>query len=481
MTEQNNQQETVSPETSAGMTSGVRDLIGNPKKALIKISIPVIISLVFQSIYNVTDTLWVSGIGADALAAVGLAFPYFMIMMGISMGIGVGAGSGISRAIGERDQDKASRISAHAFVLSVLCSLVFLVFIPFMGDIYEAMGTDEVLTKLAADYTNILIASSLFIFVGNVGNSILRGEGDTKRAMYATLAGVILNIVLDPIFIYDFGLGLGVNGAAYATAISIVISAVPIIYWLLIRKDTYVQTTFRKFRFEKPILKDIVDIGIPASVSQITMSLSMILLNSIILIIAGTDGTATFTTGWRIISIGIMPLLGLAAGLTSLVGVSYGEKNIRKMKDIYYYSLKVGFLFELVAAIIITALAGPITYIFTMSDGSVHLYDSIVYFLRVMFVFYLILPANVLTGSLFQGAGLGKWSFVTILLRTVIEIPFAYVISIVLGYGIIGVYIGLLLGDFVSAVLSFLLGRYVINSLRRVMGDSQKTFEGSSE
>ena len=127
---------------------------------------------------------------------------------------------------------------------------------------------------MALSYGRIIFAGSIFIFFINVALAILRAEGDVKRAMYAMMFGAILNILLDPIFIYTFR--LGVAGAAYATILSMAVTALILVYWLFLRKNTYVEFKFKDFRFKKDILKDIFKVGLPASVQQLSMSITMI-------------------------------------------------------------------------------------------------------------------------------------------------------------------------------------------------------------
>ncbi|NLI62850.1 MAG: MATE family efflux transporter [Methanosarcinaceae archaeon] len=449
-------------------TKGVRELLGNQKKALIKLSIPVILTLLFQSSYNIVNTFWVAGLGDEALAAVGVAFPIYMIVVGIAMGIGTGASAGISRAIGERNRTKANQIATHGIVLAVLLSFVSFVYMPFTGKVFELMGTDPSLTSVATSYTNITLAASIFIFVSSVGNSIMRGEGDTKRPMYAIAFGAILNVILDPFFIYDFGLGLGVDGAAYAGALSMAISCIAFIYWLLIKKDTFVQIDLRNFKFKKDILKEILVVGVPASFTQFTMSISSILLNATVLLIGGTVGASIFTTGWKIVSIGIIPTQGLAIAMITLAGVSYGEKNIPKLRDLYKYSIKLGIGIEFIIGLIFFVFAGQISYIFTAINGSVELHDGLTMFLKIMVFFYVMIPVNVITSSIFQGVRLGNLSLFTTIIRSILEVPFAFVLGYVLGYGLIGVWIGMLIGDLIVVTVSYTLGTYVINSLERV-------------
>ena len=158
---------------------------------------------------------------------------------------------------------------------------------------------------MASLYGKIIFGGSILLFFTNVANAILRSEGDTKRAMYAMIFGSVLNIILDPIFIYT--LDFGVSGAAWATVISMGVTAVIMVNWLFFRKDTYITFDFKDFHFEKGILMDIFRVGVPASVQQTSMALMMLVMNVIIIAVSDTDGVAVYTVGWRVVTIANRP------------------------------------------------------------------------------------------------------------------------------------------------------------------------------
>ena len=205
-------------------TEGVKTLLGDPSKAIIKLSVPMIIGMALITLYYIVDAFWVSGLGAEAVAATGFVFPFFFLLMAISNGLGVGAGAAISRRIGAKDKKGANNVASHVLVLMLILSALFSFFLfVFARDILLGIGAGSSI-DMAVSYGQVIFAGSIFIFFSNIANAILRGEGDAKRAMYVILFGSVLNIVLDPIFIYS--LGMGVTGAAVATILSMAISSV---------------------------------------------------------------------------------------------------------------------------------------------------------------------------------------------------------------------------------------------------------------
>src|SRR5512133_2292108 len=204
------------------VTEGVGILLGDPEKAVIKLSIPIIVAMAVQTIYSLTDTFWVAGLGADALAAVGFAFPFFVIQMALTSGLGVGGGAAISRRIGARDKAGADNVAVHTFVIMLVFTVALTVIgLALVRDLFVYSGAGET-TPLGVAYARVIFAGSFVFFFTNVSNSILRSEGDSKRSMQSMVLGSLLNVVLDPIFIYV--LGMGVAGAALATVLSFAIS-----------------------------------------------------------------------------------------------------------------------------------------------------------------------------------------------------------------------------------------------------------------
>ncbi|WP_227805180.1 MATE family efflux transporter [Pyrococcus kukulkanii] len=218
------------------MTKGVQILRGDPKKAIIKLSIPMMIGMLVQTMYNLADGIWVSGLGPDALAAVGLFFPIFTGIIALAAGLGVGASSAIARRIGARNKKGVDNVAVHAIVLSLFLGVAIpLVMLPTIDSFFGLMGAKEDVVELATAYARVLLIGAFMAVFNNVGNGILRGEGDANRAMLAMVLGSGLNIVLDPIFIYT--LNFGIVGAAYATLLSMTITSLFIAYWLFIKRD----------------------------------------------------------------------------------------------------------------------------------------------------------------------------------------------------------------------------------------------------
>jgi putative MATE family efflux protein len=449
-----------------GKTQGVKTLLGNPRKAIIRLSIPMIIAMSVQTVYNVADAVWVAGLsnGEEALAAIGLFFPFFFMIMALATGIGVGGGAAISRRIGARDKSGADNVADHMIVLVVVISLLFTVpmFVLF-PEILELMGAGKSL-DLSVGYGRIIIGFSFIIFFNNITNAILRAEGDTKRAMIAMVIGSGLNIILDPVFIYIFG--LGVEGAAWATMLSFSITLLIMFYWLFFKKDTFVTFNLKDFKPRIHIIKDIMRVGLPSSLQQMSMSFNMIFLNTIVLEVGGDYGVAVFSTGWRVVSMTVLPLMGIATALVSVAGAAYGARSYGKLKLSLKYAIKFGLSITIPVSIIIFTFAPHIVLAFTWSESSSSLRGDLIVLLRFFSLMPYTAAFGMLSGAVFQAIGKGFNSLAATIIRTVIlSLLFAFLLGIVLDWGLKGVWTGILFGNAVGATLSYVWIRYHIGGL----------------
>jgi len=447
-------------------TIGVERLLGDPKGAILRLSVPMMVGMFFQALYNVVDAIWVAGLGADALAAVGLFFPFFMLLMALATGLGTGGSSAISRRIGAEDHASADNAAVHTYVLGLgIALLISLPFIPFFSGIFRVMGAGQGVIAPATAYAQVLFGGAVFIFFSNIGTAVLRGEGDARRAMVALIIGAGLNILLDPLFIYV--LGLGVVGAAWATLLSMVVSAALIFFWLFVRRDTFVRITWSAFRPEAALTREILRVGVPSTLSQLSMSLAMFALNWIILRAGGDRGIAVFTSGWRTVTVGTIPLLGMATGVTAVTGAAYGARDRTKLRIAYLYAVRLGILIELAAAALVAVFATPLAYLFTYAEGSAGIRPDLVTFLRLMTIFLPTVPLGMLTSAMFNGIGQGEKALVTTILRTlVLQVIGAYVIAIVLDVGLVGAWWGILIGNVTAGGIAFAWGWRIVGRLR---------------
>lgn len=443
----------VTTETTR-QTKGVKTLLGDPKKAIIKLSIPMVVAMSTHTIYNLADAIWVSGKGPESLSAVGFSFPFLFLAMAIANGIGIGGGAAISRKIGARDKKGADNIATHTIVIMVIVVVFFtLAMLLLIQPLLRLMGAGTAL-ELSVNYARVIFSGIVFVFFMQVSVAILKSEGDVKRAMYAMGSGAVLNIILDPIFIYYFD--LGVVGAAWATILSMFLVFNATFYWLFIEKKTYVSFKFKGFRFNKNAILDISKVGAPASVSQMSMVLMAFAVTTIVATVGGPDGVAVYTTGWRVISLAILPMLGVASAVTSVTGAAFGAQEYKKVKTSYLYALKAGALTEGVITLVIFIFASQITGIFTWSEESVKIIDDLVLSLRVLCFILPSVAFGMLSSAMFQGVGKGLNALIMTIIRTLVfTVPFAWFLGIYLDKGLLGVWIGMVAAGISYAPIAF--------------------------
>ena len=236
-------------EKHKGNNSNIELLTGDYKIAIKKLAWPMMVSMFLIMAYNLADSIWVAGLGSDALAAIGFITPLFMILIGLGNGVGAGTNSMIARFIGAKNLPEANNTALHSLVLTVIISVLGSIAMYFLlPTLLELMGAGSAM-ELALEYGVIVFTFMIIFIYSNVGTAILRSEGDVKRAMYVMAITAIFNIILDPIFIYV--LDMGIMGAAWATVLSGFISCLVLIYWMHIKKDTFLNLEFVNFHFEK--------------------------------------------------------------------------------------------------------------------------------------------------------------------------------------------------------------------------------------
>ncbi|MDD1680618.1 MAG: MATE family efflux transporter [Methanoregula sp.] len=445
-------------------SAGVSLLMGDPKKAILKLSGPMIVAMFLMSTYNIVNAIWVAGLGSDALAAVGFVTPLFMILIGLSNGLGAGVASVISRRIGAKDKTGADNAAVHALLLVLILSAVLTIpLILLTGPIVTLFGAGET-AGLATAYGQVVFLGMVLILFTNIGYAILRAEGDAKRAMYVMGASSCLNMVLDPLLIYTAGMGIA--GAAWGMIVSLAMVSCVLLYWFFGKKDTYLTISFRAFSWDRRTIRDILGVGLPASVEFFLMSILAIFINGLLVATAGTDAVAVYTAGWRVIFFAIIPMIAIATAVISVAGAAYGARKFERIRTVHTFSIKLGIAIALIVSAITYLFARQIAVIFTYSPDSAHLAPEIAAFLAIMCFFYPFVPPGVMSGSIFQATGRGMASLVMTVLRNLIFIAvFAYLFGIVLGYGEHGVWWGIVAGDILGGTVAYLWARHYISRL----------------
>ena len=436
-------------------------ITGDPKKAIVKLSIPMMLSMLLIMLYNIADSIWVAGIGADALAALGFITPLFMVLIGLGGGIGAGANSLIARYIGANDFKQANNAGLHAILLCIIVSVIFTVLmLLFLPLLLEMMGAGDSL-KYALDYGYIVFAA-LFVFVySGVASAIFRSEGDMRRATIAIAVTAVMNIILDPIFIYV--LNMGIVGAAWATVFSATLSCVVMSYWIWGKKDLFLDLSLKNFSYQGKMLIDELEVAIPSTLENIIFSALAIAINGMLVVVAGTTAVAVYTASMRIVQMAMIPLIGIGTAVLTVAGVAYGARNYENLKTAHSYSIRLGFLLSIILGVLMFIFSSQIAAVFSYTSASSDLGPQIATAVSILSLFVLAIPHGIMSSMLFQGVGKGIYSLIITLLRSLIlESVFAYVLCFVMGWGVIGIYVGVLLGCFVGGTVGYIWAKIFI-------------------
>ena len=444
--------------------SNIEMITGDPKKAINKLSMPIIASMFLIFANNIIDSIWVAGLGPEPLAALGYITPLFMILVGFGNGIGAGGNSLISRYIGAEDKVSANNAAIHNLILSVIISVVVsIVFILSMKSLLLMMGAESVI-NYAMDYGFIIFIWTFALLMPPIVGGAFRAEGDIKRATIPIALAAIINMILDPIFIYT--LNMGIKGAAWATALGPFISLLLMFYWIFVKKDTYLSYSLKDFKNDLAMYKDILVVGIPASLEQLVLSVLTIFVNYMLTIVSGPVSVAVYTAGWRIINIGMLPAIGVGTAAISVAGVAFGAKKYENLRVTARYAVKVALIASIIVCIILNLFSNQIAFIFSYSENSAQLEPLIASFLQIMCLFILYVPFGASAGNVFQGVGKGTISFILTSFREfILVLIFAYLLGFVFNMGEFGIYCGMLLGGGIGSLICYACIELYINRL----------------
>ena len=450
--------------------SNIEMITGDPKRAIRKLSVPMMISMLLIMMYNIADSIWVAGLGADALAAIGFITPLFTVLVGLGNGIGAGANSLIARYIGANNFSQANNAGLHAILLSIVVSAIFtFIMIAAMVPILELMGAGNTI-KYALDY-GYIIFGFLFIFVfSGVESAIFRSEGDMRRATIAIAVTAILNIILDPIFIYY--LNFGITGAAWATIISCTMSILVMSYWIWGKKDLFLDLSLKNFKYSSQLIIDNLQVAIPSTLENVIFSALAIIINSMLVIVAGTTAVAVYTASMRIVQLTMIPLIGIGTAVLTVAGVAYGAHNYKNLKTGHSYAIKIGFIISIALGAIMVIFSNQIATAFSYTSASSALAPEIATAISVLSLFVLAIPHGMMSSMMFQGVGKGTYSLIITLLRSLIlESVFAYLFCFILGWGVVGIYAGVVFGCFLGGTVGYIWAKFFIKKFEKISKD----------
>lgn len=399
------------------------------RKLLFTMSLPIIISFLVQSVYNVVDSIFVSRISEEALTAVSLCFPVQNIMIAFAVGIGIGTTALISRYLGMDDRKRVSSIATHGLVLAIISMLAFVLFGIFFSDFYaRSQSTDPEIIKYTKDYLSIVLIFSVGIFFQIFFEKTLQSTGNTVYTMITQGIGALINIILDPIMIFGlFGFPmLGVRGAALATIIGQISGALVGII-LHVKKNDDVKFEFKNFKLHKENLGLIFSIGLPSIIMSGIGSVVLFLINAI-LYSFGSSAVAAYGIMFKLQSFAFMPMFGISNALLAIVSYNYGAKKKARIKEAIGLSMKASFVIVGLAALLMWVFTKQIFDLFAATDTMRNIGVPMI---RVVSLSLIVsIPSVIGVGGIFQA--LGNWKFPifqSFLRQVIILLPTFYLFS----------------------------------------------------
>lgn len=419
---------------------------------LLSMAFPPMISMLIQSLYNIVDSIFVAQISQNALTAVSLAFPIQNLIVALAVGVGVGTNSYIARKIGEKNQREANRAAAHGYILAGICSLLFTVIMLLCSrSFFRLFSDDPFILQDALTYTKIVVLFCFTSFFHICAEKIFQATGKMIFPMALQALGAIINIILDPIFIFGyFGVpAMGVAGAAIATVIGqfVAMSASLIVFFTIFHD---IQLSKESFHFSLVTMKKILTIAIPNACMNALGSILTIGLNAILITFSNT-AVSLFGIYFKLQTFVFMPSSGVTQGAMPIMGFNYGAKQKQRLLETLHYALMVTGSIMVFGCLLFFFFPKQLLMMFHADEAMLTIGIPALKILSFSFLpatFGFILP------TLFQAMGKGFYSLCVFLLRQfLITLPLAYVASKT--FGLTGIWIVFIIAESVAAIVAF--------------------------
>lgn len=432
----------------------VEVMLGDPKKAILSMTIPLIISYLVSQINVFVDIAWCSGLGEDATAAVSTMTPIYWIIVSLGLGLGVGASATISSYIGRQNKEKAESLAAQTLMFTVVISFITSpVLYLLIGPTISWMGADEI-RDLCMEYCLPYIVMCVFLILNGVISGLLRSEGAAKRAMFILVLSAVINMILDPLMIY--GLDLGVSGAGWATVSATIISTMVGIYWYM-KGSTFLKLSFKKFHFKWDELKEVLYVGIPRSAEGMIVNFMSLVQLVFVIACGGVIGAALYGIPWKFVSIGIIPATAMGAALIPVCSSALGKNDLKKAEKGYKYALFTTTVVLTIIGAFIFVFADYLVIPFTYSGSMESLRPEFAKILRIYSLFIPFFGFIEIGSALLQSIRKSHLSLACSLLRNILIVTLLYFASNV---SMDAIYWSLFISEIIGGIMMISLANY---------------------
>ena len=395
---------------------------------LIKLSIPMMISMLVQALYNVVDSIFVARVSENALTAVSLAFSLQNMMFAVGIGTGVGVNALLSKSLGEKNQSRANKTAENGLFLALCSYLVFLVLgLTVVRPYFYAQTADADIAEQGIRYLTICCVLSLGMFMQVMNEKLLAATSRTTLSMISQLVGAIVNIILDPIFIFGYcGEALsGTTGAALATVIGQFCGA-GVSFYLNLRKNPDIQLDFKGFRPSAEAIKRIYVVGLPSIAMQCVGSVMTFLMNQILMAFTAT-AVAVFGVYFKLQSFVFMPIFGMNNGMVPIIGYNYGARRPDRVKKTIKLAVCYAECIMLIGFCIFQFAPDKVLGIFAASDAMLAIGIPA---MRIICLHFLLAGASIVLSSVFQALGNGVFSLIVSVCRQLfVLLPAAWLLA----------------------------------------------------
>ena len=423
---------------------------------LIKMSLPMMASMLVMALYNIVDSIFVSRISENALTAVSLVYPFQMLFTSVAVGTGVGVNSLIARRLGEQRQAEADSAAATGQFLALVSAAAFmLIYAIFPRQLLSSFADNEEILNYATTYLQLCGGLCGFAVIATMAEKTIQATGDTIRPMMIQLAGAIFNIIFDPILIFGyFGFpAMGVAGAAIATVGGQLISMI-LGFVFLFRRSNLVTVQVKGFRPQRSVIADVYRVGLPSIVMQAIGSVTTFALNNILYLFTPT-AVSVLGVYFKLQSFVFMPVFGLNSGAMPIMGYNFGARNKKRLLQ----ALKCGVLYAFAIMTVGLVLFQIFPDVFLrMFDASDNMMEIGVRALRIISLCFPFAAIGIMLSTLFQAVGQGVNSMIMSLCRQIIVlIPVAYLLA--MEWGLNAVWYAFVIAEAVSLFVCIALLR----------------------
>ncbi|WP_378954434.1 MATE family efflux transporter [Pelosinus sp. sgz500959] len=437
-------------------------LLGEEKigKLLWKFSVPAIVGMLVNALYNVVDSIFVgNGVGEIALAAVAIAFPIMVILMAFGVLIGVGASSLISIRLGQQRIDEAEKILGNAYMLaSIVMTALSMLMLIFLDPLLISLGAGIDLLPYARDFMSIILLGSVFMHIGFGMNTIIRAQGDPKTAMLTMFISAGINIVLNPLFIFAFK--MGISGSAWATVLAQAVSAIWVTLYF-IGKKSFLKLRIANLYPDRYIILQIMKNGLSPFLMQFASSIVAVLFNFSLLKYGGEVAIASMGIIQRVAMLLVMPMFGISQGLQPIIGFNYGAKKYDRVIKVLKLGIISATVLSIMGFIVIQVFDTKIISVFNQDPALIAVGKQGI---KIVLAMLPILGFQLISAQYFQAVGKAKHAiFLSMSRQVILLIPLLLIMPNL--FGLMGAWIATPLADLGAAVVTAV---FLLKELRRM-------------